>query len=301
MSKEAIFSLESCFACPRRCGANRIEGKGACGAGREMKMARAALHFGEEPPISGSRGSGTIFFSHCNLNCLFCQNHSISFGGQGEEIYSERFLEILFEQEARGAHNINLVSPTQYLPQLLPLLKQAKKNLKIPVLYNCNGYERVEAIRALEGLVDVYLPDLKYGEENSGQKFSGVPDYFEYATKAVRAMFEQVGPPVLSSEGIMQRGLLIRHLVLPGQLEGTKRVLDWIRANIPLEVPLSLMSQYTPLFRAKDHPPLDRGLTPAEYEEAMDYFEEIGLENGFLQELEAAGSEEIPSFDGSGI
>ncbi|HEY9765196.1 MAG TPA: hypothetical protein V6C82_02490, partial [Chroococcales cyanobacterium] len=212
-----------------------------------------------------------------------------------------RFLAILSEQEARGAHNINLVSPTQYLPQLLPLLKKAKKFLKIPVLYNCNGYERVEAIRALEGLVDVYLPDLKYGEENSGQKFSGVTDYFASATEAIRAMFAQVGPPVLSSEGIMQRGLLIRHLVLPGQLEGTKRVLDWIRENIPVEVPLSLMSQYTPLFRAKDHPPLDRGLTPAEYEEAMDYFDEIGLENGFLQALEAAGSEEIPSFDGTGV
>lgn len=290
--------LTCCEACPHRCRVDRNRTLGFCRAGSSLRVARAALHFGEEPCISGTRGSGTIFFSHCNLACRFCQNHEISAGGFGKDLSREDFLATLFRLQEEGAHNLNLVSPTQYWPQLIPLLREAKRKLSIPIVYNGNGFERLEVIQALEGLIDVYLPDLKYSDDSLAFRYSGIEDYFLHASRAIRAMVDQVGTP-LEAEGIMTRGVLVRHLVLPGALSNTRGVLAWISENLP-GIPVSLMSQYTPLFGASECPPLDRSLSPAEYEEALAWFEAGELE-GFVQELDAAGTEQIPDFDLSGV
>lgn len=295
--------LKKCQICPHRCQVDRTTGEvGVCRAGFFPKVALASLHHGEEPCISGERGSGTIFFSHCNLRCVFCQNFDISQEGFGKEITIEELAELMLQQERRGAHNINLVSATQYIPQVKEAILMARESgLQIPIVYNSNGYESVEAIRSMTGVIDVYLPDLKYYEDEYARKYSSAPCYFEHATQVIQEMFRQVGAPRFDTEGMIQKGLIIRHMLLPGHLEDSKFVLDWIEAHLPADVYVSLMAQYTPMYHASRYEELTRRVTEAEYDELIDYFFAIGLDNGYIQELESATSSYTPSFDLSGL
>ena len=274
-----------CTLCPRRCGAERTEteGHGFCGMPAGLRVARAALHLWEEPPLSGTRGSGTVFFSGCTLRCCYCQNREISAGGFGRAITTGRLREIFEELIAQGAHNINLVTPTHFLPWILPALEP---KLPVPVVYNCGGYESVETLRLLEGKVDVYLPDLKYADAALAARLSAAPDYFPAATAAIREMFRQTGPYVME-DGLLKRGVMIRHLVLPGQLDNTRRCIDWVAQTFsPGQVLFSLMSQYTPQPGAEG--PLGRHVTAGEYRSAVAYVKDCGSTDGFTQERTAA-------------
>ena len=287
-----------CTLCPRRCGAERTEteGHGFCGMPAGLRVARAALHLWEEPPLSGTRGSGTVFFSGCTLRCCYCQNREISAGGFGRAITTGRLREIFEELIAQGAHNINLVTPTHFLPWLLPALTP---KLPVPVVYNCGGYESVETLRLLEGKADVYLPDLKYADAALAARLSAAPDYFPAATAAIREMFRQTGPYVME-DGLLKRGVMIRHLVLPGQLDNTRRCIDWVAQTFsPGQVLFSLMSQYTP--QPGSEGPLGRHVTAGEYRSAMDYMKNCGITDGFTQERTAAREEYTPPFDLTGV
>ena len=287
-----------CTLCPRRCGAERTEteGHGFCGMPAGLRVARAALHLWEEPPLSGTRGSGTVFFSGCTLRCCYCQNREISAGGFGRAVTTGRLREIFEELIAQGAHNINLVTPTHFLPWILPALEP---KLPVPVVYNCGGYESVETLRLLEGKVDVYLPDLKYADEALAARLSAAPDYFPAATAAIREMFRQTGPYVME-DGLLKRGVMIRHLVLPGQLDNTRRCIDWVAQTFsPGQVLFSLMSQYTP--QPGSEGPLGRHVTAGEYRSAVDYMENCGITDGFTQERTAAREEYTPPFDLTGV
>ncbi len=301
--------LTACRLCPRECGVNRTAGqRGVCGAGAQPMVAKACLHHWEEPPLSGTRGSGTVFFSRCNLRCVFCQNHPISQGGIGMEVGIERLVEIFLEQQARGAHNLNLVSPTHYLPPIAEALVAAKaRGLTVPVVWNSNGYESVEALTRLEGLVDVYLPDFKYADGRLAARLSGAGDYPQRAAAAVTEMVRQVGETEFDGEGLVRRGVILRHLVLPGEAGNTRAVLDWVRENLPCGVHVSLMAQYTPAHRAagpraeRQFGALSRPLAREEYEAAVDHFLAIGLEHGFAQELDSATPAYTPSFCLEGV
>lgn len=287
-----------CTLCPRRCGAERTAeaGGGFCRMPGGLRVARAMLHHWEEPPISGQNGAGTVFFSGCTLGCVYCQNGDISAGGFGKDISTARLREIFEELIAQGAHNIELVTPTHFLPWILPALTP---RLPVPVVYNCGGYERVEMLRALEGLVDVYLPDLKYADGALAAELSGAADYFPVACEAIREMFRQVGPYVLE-DGLLTRGVVIRHLVLPGYLDNTRRVLDWIAETFaPGDVLVSLMSQYTPTANMTGR--LARRVTAAEYRAAADYMRNCGITDGFVQERTSAEEAYTPAFDGEGV
>ena len=287
-----------CTLCPRRCGAERTAeaGGGFCRMPGGLRVARAMLHHWEEPPISGRNGAGTVFFSGCTLGCVYCQNGDISAGGFGKDISAARLREIFEELIAQGAHNIELVTPTHFLPWILPALTP---RLPVPVVYNCGGYERVETLRALEGLVDVYLPDLKYADGTLAAELSGAADYFPVACEAIREMFRQVGPYVLE-DGLLTRGVVIRHLVLPGYLDNTRRVLDWIAETFaPGDVLVSLMSQYTPTANMTGR--LARRVTAAEYRAAADYMRNCGITDGFVQERTSAEEAYTPAFDGQGV
>ena len=285
-----------CRLCPRNCGVDRAVEKGFCGMGENVKIARAGLHFWEEPVISGTRGSGAVFFSGCTLRCSFCQNRGISAEGFGKEISSERLREIFEELIAQGAHNINLVTPTHFLPWILPALTP---KLPVPMVYNCGGYERVETLRTLEGKVDIYLPDLKYADGKISGKFSEAPDYFSATTDAILEMYRQVGDYVIE-DGLMQKGVIIRHLVLPGQLENTKACIDWVaRTFRPGQVLFSLMSQYTPQPGAQGV--LARHVTASEYRAAMEYMANCGITDGFTQQRTSAKEEYTPPFDLTGV
>lgn len=276
--------IEKCNLCGFRCNINRNESKGVCGCGSVPKLALVSKHFWEEPCISGKNGSGTIFFSGCNLSCVFCQNYEISENNFGKEISTERLAEILIEQQEKGVHNVNLVSPTPYVPMIIDAIKSARENgFKLPIVYNTNGYETVETIKMLDGYVDVYLPDLKYYDDEIAMKYSKVPHYFETATLAVKEMEKQVGKPKFNGDGIMQRGLIIRHLVLPGHLTQTKKILDWIKNNLSKDTYVSIMAQYFPAFKAKEDRIINRKLSKKEYEIVIDLTKDI--ENGFIQEL----------------
>lgn len=286
-----------CELCPRRCGAERTEKPGFCGMGERLKVARAALHYWEEPCISGESGSGTVFFSGCTLGCIFCQNRSISAGGFGKEISVERLREIFRELIDAGANNINLVSPTQFAPQILQALDPP---LSVPVVWNTGGYERLETLRTLEGKVQIYLPDLKYVSSEVSKKYSGAADYFAYASKAILEMYRQVGPYRMGGDGLLRSGVVIRHMMLPGQLADTKRVIDWIAERFaPGQVLFSLMSQYTPIEGVPAE--ISRKLTRAEYRAACAYMENCGVTEGFLQERTAAKEEYTPPFDLTGV
>ena len=295
--------LASCRLCPRACGVDRLRGeKGWCGAGRLVRVARAALHHWEEPPISGTRGSGTVFFAYCNVRCLYCQNHEISWGGFGMDLSPSELAEVFLRLAAAGAHNINLVTPTPYIPQIAAALRRARaRGLSLPVVYNTGAYEFPSSLELLRGLVDVFLPDLKYADDHLAQSYSQAPGYFATATAAIRAMRELAPADRFTEEGIMVSGLLVRHLVLPGQLENTRRVLRWIAEELGHETYVSLMAQYTPVFRAVGHPLLGRRLRPAEYEAALAEFFAAGLENGFCQDPAAAEPGFTPAFDLTGL
>lgn len=287
-----------CNLCPRRCGAERTEthGVGFCRMPTTPHIARAALHHWEEPVISGAKGSGAVFFSGCALRCVFCQNHHISAECFGEAVGVERLREIYRELIAQGAHNINLVTASHFAPWVAESLSPA---LSVPVVWNCGGYESAEILAILEGKVQIYLPDLKYADNGLAAKLSAAPDYFEVATAAIREMHRQVGDFVIE-DGLLKKGVVIRHLVLPGQLENTRRVLDWISQTFrPGQVLVSLMSQYTPQPNAEGV--LARRVTAAEYRAAAQYMENCGITDGFLQEKAAAKKEYTPPFDLTGV
>lgn len=303
MVEPAITALNRCNLCPRRCLADRRRGAtGFCGAGANAKVALASLHHGEEPCLSGSRGSGTVFFSRCNLRCVYCQNHAISWEGTGKELPVGELAEVFMQQQTAGAHNLNLVSPTPYIPVIAAALRQAKKQgLHIPVVYNTNAYENIEALQTLQGLIDIYLPDFKYASEETAARYSGVKNYFQTAAAAVLEMYRQVGTLTLDRHGLARRGLLIRHLVLPGQSAAARLILQWVYANLPPDTYVSIMGQYVPLWQAHRYPEINRRLTSAEYEAVLDYFAKTGLRNGYRQDLSAATEEYIPRFDLSGL
>ena len=289
----------SCNLCPRRCGAVRTDtgGGGFCGMPALPVVARAALHFWEEPCISGKRGSGAVFFSGCNLQCVFCQNRSISHGKYGKAVSIPRLREIFRELAEQGAHNINLVTPTHFAPAIREALDVSPG---VPVVWNSGGYELPETLRTLEGAVQVYLPDLKYADNALAARYSGAADYFETAAAAIREMFRQVGRCEFDNEGILQHGVVIRHLLLPGALENTKAVLDWIAENFaPGEVLVSLMSQYTPQPGAEGL--LRRRITGGEYRAARAYMENLGLTDGYYQDSSSAKEEYTPPFDLTGL
>jgi len=281
-----------CRFCPRQCGAERTAGKaGVCHAGREAKIASHNLHFGEEPPISGRRGSGTVFFSGCTLKCLFCQNYPISQLAHGELYSSEQLSGVFLSLQKRGAHNINLVSPTPYLHHVVVALEIASaRGLRIPLVYNTSGYERVEVVAELDGIVDIYLPDLKYGPAEGlrrlGLELSGAGDYAEHAVPAIGEMFRQTGPLALDGEGIAVRGTVIRHLIIPGNTANSVDALRTIASSPFKGAWLSLMSQYFPAHRAPGRPPLDRRLRPDEWREVRDEALRLGLDEGWFQEME---------------
>ena len=290
-----------CRLCPRNCGSLRTPetGGGVCGEGLTARVARAAPHMWEEPPISGERGSGAVFFAGCALKCVYCQNYALSRGQMGVPVSPEKLREIYRRLIDRGVHNINLVTAGHFLPAVLESLREP---LPVPVVWNSSGYETMEQVRSLEGKVRVYLPDMKYMDSDLAQKYSAAPDYPETAKKAVLEMFRQTGPYVMGEDGLLRSGVMIRHLVLPGALENTRRVIDWVAGTFDAgDVLFSLMSQYTPMGRACDYPELDRRLTEDEYRQALGYMEERGIVDGFYQEMDSAGEEYTPDFDLTGV
>lgn len=293
-----MHKLENCNICPHRCGVNRMNGKtGRCKATDKVKVALASIHNFEEPCISGKNGSGTVFFSNCNLNCVFCQNYEISQLGKGKEISIEELADIFIKQQNKNVHNINLVTPTMYIYQIIEAIKLARdKGLKIPIVYNSNGYENVEALKHLKGYIDIYLPDLKYSNNEIAYKYSNIKNYYENAVQAIKEMYNQVGTPIIDENGIMKKGLMIRHLVLPNQLQNSKDVLKWINDNMDKKVFVSVMAQYFPTYRAKNFLEISRKLTKEEYNEIEQYLYSLDLENGYIQELGEHEEEYVPDF-----
>lgn len=287
-----------CTDCPRNCGALRGEnGNGFCGMGADPVIARAAPHYDEEPIISGTRGAGTVFFSGCSLRCRFCQNYPISHEGFGKKISVDRLREIYFELIEKGVHNIDLVNPTHFAAAIEASLREP---LPVPVVWNTGGYEKIETLKRLEGKIQVYLPDLKYIDGLSGRKYSSAADYFEYTGPALREMLRQTGPVELDDQGVIRRGTVIRHLILPGCADESMKILDWIAENME-GAWISLMAQYLPFGDVQGLDQLDRRLTEEEYESVVDHLMELGLEDGFVQELSSSDEKYIPSFDLTGI
>lgn len=294
----------NCNLCPRNCGVNRACGQiGVCGQTDRLRVARAALHFWEEPCISGEMGSGAVFFSGCSLHCVYCQNSSIAKGGVGKEISVSRLAEKFLELQAQGANNINLVTAGHFVMQVIAALEQAKAGgLRIPVVYNTSSYEHVETLRHLEGYVDIYLPDFKYMDEALAERYSHAKDYPAVAKAAIAEMVRQTGPVRLREEtGLVERGTIVRHLVLPGHTEDSQKILFYLHQTYGDDIYVSIMNQYTPLAFLREYPELNRRITEAEYDAVVDYAIEIGIENGFIQEGETAKESFIPSFDCEGI
>lgn len=290
--------LENCTICPHNCGINRNEKQiGRCKAKDTVKIALYSTHNFEEPCISGTNGSGTIFFSNCNLNCIFCQNYEISQQGKGREISIQKLAKIFIEQQEKTVENINLVTPTSYVPQIIEAIKIARRDgLKIPIVYNTNGYEKVETLKKLEGYIDIYLPDLKYSDDELGKRLSKVDNYFEIVTEAIKEMYRQTGKAILNEKGIMQKGMIIRHLVLPNHILNSRRVLKWINDNMH-EVYVSVMAQYFPTYKAKAIDDINRKLTKEEYKEIENYLYRLDLENGYIQELGEHEEEYVPKWE----
>lgn len=303
--RETWPELSDCTLCPRECHVDRNAGKiGYCGQTAKLTAARAALHFWEEPCLSGTNGSGAVFFSGCNLRCVYCQNHEIAQGLAGLEISTERLSAIFLDLQEKGAHNINLVTPAHFVPQIITALKKAKKQgLSIPVIYNTSAYEKVETLRMLEGLIDIYLPDLKYRDASLSEGYSHASDYFETATAAISEMVRQVGAPVFSGgeNSLMQRGVIVRHLLLPGCGRDSRQILRYLRDTYKNDIYVSIMNQYTPLSQVADIPALNRRVSDKAYERILNYAIRIGIENGFIQEGETASESFIPAFDYEGI
>ena len=291
--------MSKCTACPRGCGVNRDAHRGYCGQTNALRIARAALHMWEEPCISGERGSGTVFFSGCNLGCVFCQNYRVSHRGQGIEIGADELIGKMLDLQKQGAHNINLVTPTHYAEQLLPVLARIKPMLHIPIAYNTGGYEKTETLEMLAPYVDIWMPDFKFGSAQIAKDYAGAPDYPEVAARAIAKMYEMVGKVQFDEDGMMQRGVLVRHLVLPGCRKDSMAVLDRLAGIVPVsDVRLSLMSQYTPEF-ATDAPfaNLHRRVTSFEYESVMAHAEKLGFV-GYMQQRESATAKYTPEFEG---
>ena len=294
-----------CYVCPHRCGVDRPANMsdttgcfGSCGVGLAPIVARAGLHMWEEPVISGTKGSGTVFFSGCNLHCVFCQNYDISCKGFGKEITVERLKEIYHELIAQGAHNINLVTPTHFTEAVLQSLDEP---LPVPVVYNTSGFETQDTLRRLKGKVQIYLPDLKYSDDMAAIKYNA-PYYFRISTEAIKEMYNQVGDYHIDDNGIMTKGVIIRHLIMPGMPDNTKRIIDWVAANFkPGQVMFSLMHQYVPCGRAAEYPEINRKVTDEEYKELESYLLQSTIEDGFVQEGDAACKDFIPCFDGTGV
>jgi putative pyruvate formate lyase activating enzyme len=297
-ARAAWESLRTCRLCPHECGVDRLAGRaGACRMGAQPVVAAWNVHFGEEPPISGIRGSGTIFFGGCTGRCLFCQNYPISQLGVGRPVTVQRLAGLMLELQERGCHNINLVTPTHFVPAVLrALLVGARRGLKVPLVYNTSGYESIATLHLLEGVVDIYLPDAKYADDPIARELSGFPAYVAANRAALREMLRQVGPDlVLDEQGIAQRGVIVRHMVLPGGLSQAPEVLSWLASALSPTVPVSLMSQYFPAHRALDHPVLNRKISEAELGAAVAALENAGLENGWLQEPFEDGDHELVS------
>lgn len=279
-------NLKKCIICPLECKTDRTKARGSCGADNVMEISSWNLHFGEEPPISGHRGSGTIFFTHCSLKCSFCQNYPISHLGNGNKVTEKEFIDIMLKLQDEGAHNINFVTPTHYTLHIIKALDKIKpQKLNIPVVYNCGGYERIETLKALEGLIDIYMPDAKFASSEAAAKLSKAKDYWETNKEALKEMHRQVGDLRIDSTGVAGKGLLIRHLVLPGNLSGTQKVLKFIAKDISDNTYLSLMSQYHPAHDAVGDKVLGKRLTWQEYNRAVKYAKELGLKNCYIQEL----------------
>lgn len=292
-----------CMLCPRECNADRAHGEnGICGvSGTGIMGARAALHMWEEPCISGENGSGTVFFSGCPLRCVYCQNYALARAEQGEQITTERLSDIFLELQEKGAANINLVTPTHYTPQIIEAIQMAReKALHLPIVYNCGGYEKVETLRMLDGIVDIYLTDFKYMEIEPAKRYSKAPNYPEVAKAALAEMVRQRPFAQFDQTGMMQKGVIVRHLLLPGHLKNAKSVVQYVYETYGDNVYLSLMNQYTPLPQVKDYPEINRRVTEAEYEELVDYAIDLGVEHGFIQEGETAEESFIPAFDNEG-
>lgn len=295
--------LDNCKLCARNCNANRELGQiGFCKCDDKIKVSLVSTHNYEEPCISKGNGSGTIFFSNCNLRCTYCQNFLISHEGFGKEISTKRLADIFIEQQERGVNNINLVTPTMYVYQIIDAIKIAKKNgLSIPIVYNTNSYENIETIKMLEGLIDIYLPDLKYCSNLLSEKYSNAPNYYSVATKAILEMYKQVGSIELNEKGIITKGVIIRHLILPNHIQNTKNILKWIKENMKDDVYVSIMAQYFPTYKAKNDKLLNRKITKKEYEIVENYISELGLKNGYMQDLGEHEEEYVPKFDLSNV
>ena len=303
MKEELQTMLKDCHLCPRNCGVDRLAGqKGFCGVDAGIMVARAALHMWEEPCISGKEGSGAVFFSGCSLGCAFCQNRTISKGQSGTVITVEYLAELFLNLQAQKANNINLVTAGHFLPQVREAIILAKeRGLTIPVVYNSSGYEKAEMLRYLDGLVDIYLPDLKYLEADLAGKYSHAKDYPEVAMKALEEMVRQVGTPEFDERGMMKKGVIVRHLLLPGHVRNSKKVLEYLYGTYGDQIYISLMNQYTPMPAMKDDPQLSRKVTDREYDRLLDHAISFGVTNCFIQEGETAKESFIPEFNGEGV
>ncbi|MBQ3029936.1 MAG: radical SAM protein [Agathobacter sp.] len=299
-------SYISCEICPRTCKVNRENGQtGVCKVTSQLKVARAALHFWEETCISGTKGSGTVFFSGCSMHCIFCQNEEISQGLVGKEISKERLVEIFLELQEKGANNINLVTPGQYVPHIIWAVEQARnQGLVLPIVYNTSSYEKVDTIKRLEGIVDIYLPDFKYYSSQLAAKYSNAPDYPEIAKAAIAEMVRQQPNPIFyekDGQELMKNGVIVRQLLLPGQLQDAKDIIKYLHETYGNQIYISLMNQYTPLSHVEKYPELNKKVSKRTYEKYVDYAIDIGIENGFIQEGDVAEESFIPKFDGEGV
>lgn len=292
----------SCTLCPRNCQADRTSGQtGFCGMPDKIQVARASLHMWEEPCISGTNGSGTVFFTGCNLKCVFCQNHTIAIGQKGKEISPERLAELFLMLQDKSAHNINLVTPSHYIPGIAKALTIAKhQGLAIPVVYNTSGYDSVGSLALLDGLIDVYLPDFKYVSSTLSRRYSHAANYFQAATQSLAEMYRQVGDPVFEGD-MIQKGIIVRHLVLPGCTEDSKAVIRYLYETYGDHIFISIMNQYTPLPHVASYPEINRKVTEAEYDEVVDFAIDLGVEQGFIQEGDTAEESFIPEFDFTGL
>ena len=288
-----------CSICPRNCGINRAETQGLCAVGEKIRIARAAPHFWEEPCISGENGSGTVFFSGCNLGCVYCQNYDVSHNAFGKEVSEDGLKRIFDALIEKGVHNLNLVTPTHFVPMLAKVLREY--NSPVPVVYNSSGYERAETLKMLEGLVDIYLPDLKYFDSLPAEKYSGAGDYFEFASKAILEMHRQVGLLETDENGIARKGMIIRHMVLPGNISQAVKVFEWVAENLPIETYISVMRQYTPYGKAVDMPPINRRLSGREYKIVKEKILDMGFENCYFQSKDSAEENFIPDFNLEGV
>lgn len=293
-----IEKLERCEICPHRCKVDRTNNQiGRCKSKDTVKIAKFSIHKFEEPCISGKNGSGTVFFSNCNLSCEFCQNYEISQKGYGKEITIEELADIFIKQQENKANNINLVSPTSYAIQIIEAIKIAKKKgLNIPIIYNTNGYENISTIKLLKGYIDVYLPDLKYAENDLGKKYSKVENYFEIASSAIKEMYNQVGKIEFDEEGLIKKGVIIRHLILPNHIENSKKVLSWINSNLPKDIFVSIMAQYFPTYNAKKIKDLNRKITKNEYKRIEEFLYSLDIENGYIQDIGENEEEYVPKW-----